>query len=209
MHLIPHMCKETLHNLISMYYDYINNDVMLKTIAFRAVEEAVNSNHVNDIVDLSNSDVFSDKFRKYLLKGLCFSTNLTDPICMDLMLGKKVNFEEFEFNRLKEVVSLFDDFHSKYKINLVEKVIFSLNDYILNISLQKKDFDSIILYIENNRESHILRSKYLLEIKNVISEKEYVRLNFLINDDMYCEVKKIPKPSIKKEKKPKSKITHL
>jgi hypothetical protein len=203
------MCKETLHNFISMYYDYINNDVMLKTIAFRAVEEAVNSNHVNDIVDLSNSDVFSDKFRKYLLKGLCFSTNLTDPICMDLMLGKKVNFEEFEFNRLKEVVSLFDDFHSKYKINLVEKVIFSLNDYILNISLQKKDFDSIILYIENNRESHILRSKYLLEIKNVISEKEYVRLNFLINDDMYCEVKKIPKPSIKKEKKPKSKITHL
>jgi hypothetical protein len=193
------MCKETLHNLISMYYDNIHNDVMLKTIAFRAVEEAVNSNHIQDIIDLSNSDIFSEKFKKYLLKGLCFSTNLADPICIDLILKKKVNFEEIELDRLKCIIDSFNFFKQKYSDSF-DSIKNTVQEYVLDMSIKEGNYQYVKNFITNEKDNYGLRSKYLIKIKDLIPKEDFKIMNQLIQEGMFNDLK----PSSKKKPVPRN-----
>lgn len=188
------MSKKTLQNVVSMYFDNINDESMLKTIAFRAVEEAINFNHFNDIIDLSNSDVFSEKFRKYLVKALCFSTNLTDPICMDLMLGKKVNFEEIELERLVCVIDSFNVFKQKYS-DVFDPIKNIVQEYVLDTSIKYKNYNDVMNFIRDEKENYGLRSKYLIKIKDLIPKEDFNSMNQLIQEGMFKDLK----PSLKKK----------
>lgn len=194
--LISFMCKETLNNLISMYYKNVNDEGMLKIIAFRAVEEAIKFNHVQDIIDISNSEIFSEKFRKYLLKGICFSTNLNDPLCVDLILKRKINLEDIELDRLKCIVNSFNEFKSNYNSTSFNSIKNNVQDYVLKISIKEGNYEYVKDFIKNEKENFGLRSKYLMEIKKFISKKEFNSMNHLIQGEMFEDSKKLSKGKI-------------
>jgi len=200
------MCKKTLQNIISMYYNNITNDIMLKAIAFRAVEEGIKNNHIKDVIDLCNCDIFSEKFKGYLANNLIKNVGLNEDIFVKLIYNEKIDFNNFDLNILKRISQKLDVFKNTYKSDVFDNFDMNLKDHILNISVNE-DIDYILNFIHKNENYNSLRSKYLIKIKEQIPLSEYNKLNNLIQDDMLCETKGIPKRII--EKREKGALKHL
>lgn len=201
------MCEITFKNIFNMYFNNVENDIMLKVIAFRAVEEAINSNLIEDLVSLFECEIFSEKFRNYLIKGFAFNVSLDETICINLISKKNVDFESLSLDELNMISNKFSNFKLKFNSDVFKNIDYSLKDYILNKSLKNKDYGHIINFIKNNENYCYLRSKYLMKIENNISTNEYKNLRYLIDEDLFCEIKNVPKRII--EKRNKGALKHL
>jgi len=171
---------------------------MLKLIAFKAAEEAINSDKIPDLVALCECEVFSESFRKSLLKGLTKFAGLDNEICVRLISKENLDFDTISFDDLKTVSDKFSAFRTKYNSNVFRSIDHSLKDYIFEKSIEMNDIQYVKDFIRKSEEYTYLRSKFLNRIRDKISEKEYSELNFVIQDDLLCENKGVPKRIIEK-----------
>lgn len=201
------MCKETLNDLFNLYFKNIENEHMLKVIAYKVAEEAINSGKMADIVALCECEVFSETFRKHLIKGFTNNAGLDNSICISLISKENLDFDEISLDELKKVSDKFTSYKVRFNSNLFRNVDHLLKDYILEQSIKNNDFEYVKNFIRNNEEYTYLRSKFLGRISNKISKEEYNELNYLIQDDLLCETKGVPKRVI--EKRSQGALKHL
>lgn len=201
------MCNETLNNLFNLYYNNIDNENMLKLIAFKAADEAVKTNKMEDVVALFDCEVFSEKFRKSLVKGFTKFVGLDNPVCVNLICKENVDFDVVGLDELKNVSDKFTLFKNNYNSNLFRTIDHSLKDYVLEESIKRGDLDYVKDFIRKNENYTYIRSKFLNQISKNISNKEFNELNHIIQDDLLCETKGIPKKII--EKRETGALKHL
>jgi hypothetical protein len=131
---------------------------------------------------------------------------LNEEIFIKLINNEKIDFDNFDLDILKRISQKLDVFKNTYKSDVFDNFDMNLKDHILNISVNE-DIDYILNFIHKNENYNSLRSKYLIKIKEQIPLSEYNKLNNLIQDDMLCETKGIPKRII--EKREKGALKHL
>lgn len=177
------MSQATLKNIIKLYYTNYNDENVLKMIAFKAVEEALNSNLFEDIVYLFNSDVFSENFRNYLIKGFTLGTGLNEEMCINLISKEKVDFNTFELDELGIIADKFKQFRMEFKSTVFRDIEISLKEHILTKSFENKNYDLIKETIADSKECLYVRLKYLNKIMNIIPREDYINLAYKVNQE--------------------------